>query len=796
MASPPSEQLKKILATYNQGQFRSAINQARLVLNNYPNIALLHNVIANSLLQLDDKPNAVIALQKLLKVQPKNADAWNNLGMTQLGLNNPAKAEAAFENALKSNPNHIQALANLSKLLEKSGKLESPKTFYDKILNSDPNNYAALNALGGYYEREGDLEKSLANFKRAIEIKPDFASAYCNIGVVFAKLKQHDEAISFFKKSLELDANSAIAHSNLGAAYVSQHLLEPAREYLQKALLLNPNDITAQNNLGTLLYRQHDFEAAQRAFELALKIDPNSGKALAGIVHVFIRTEQNSRAQDYAQNALKRIPQNIDLLDALATAQKNLKMDEAFVKSLEKANELDPTDEDRVSSLMKGLLVLCDWKKLATFKGRLVDIGLGLQPIQVFRILSLDDDPKRIFDRTIKQIEIPQKNANQISFSHKRADKSKLRIGFFSADFKMHPVAFLILELLKRIDRNKFEVNTIELIPLPQDPIYQEIKRASDKQISIAGKTEKESIDFLREANFDIAIDLSGYTRGNRSTVFMNRIAPVQISYLGYPATTAMDAMDYVIADKTIIPEENIPFYSESPIYLPNTYMPTSNAQRVNEEMTRQSQGLPEDAFVFACFNNSYKITPDEFDIWMRLLKSVKGSVLWITKAPTAAMKNLKAEAKDRGVNPNRIIFSNREELVEDHLGRLACADLFLDCFNYNAHSTAVDALWAGLPILTREGRSFASRVAASLLRAIEMPQLIAQTKEEYENLALTLATEPTTLAALRDELGSKRKTAPLFNTEEYTRYFETALEMTYKNYQEGKEPTILEVPK
>jgi predicted O-linked N-acetylglucosamine transferase (SPINDLY family) len=314
--------------------------------------------------------------------------------------------------------------------------------------------------------------------------------------------------------------------------------------------------------------------------------------------------------------------------------------------------------------------------------------------------------------------------------------------------------------------------------------VFKDLSRLSDKEAAL----------LAREDRIDIAIDLNGYTQNSRTGIFAYRIAPIQINYLGYPGTLGADFMDYISADHNLIPEDSQSFYSETPIYLPNTYMPTDNTREIsNKLMTREDMGLPKDSFVFCCFNNNYKITSEEFDIWMRLLGKIKGSVLWLRKSNDWSEANFRLEAKKRNVDSSRIIFAERAPM-EEHLARHKLADLFLDTFNFNAHTTASEALWAGLPIVTKTGNGFAARVAGSLLHAIDCPELITETKEEYESLILELATNPKKLLKIRDKLVDNRLSKPLFNSELYIENLENAYQKIYENYTKDNVPQIVNI--
>ena len=376
----------------------------------------------------------------------------------------------------------------------------------------------------------------------------------------------------------------------------------------------------------------------------------------------------------------------------------------------------------------------------------------------------------------------------------KRPRHNKIRIGYFSADFRPHPVSYLIAGLIETHDRDRFDVVGVSLHPEHPSELGQRIKRAFNKFIDVSRMSDQAVVQLMRKLEVDIAIDLMGYTSGNRANIFAQGAAPVQVNYMGFPGTMGAEYIHYIIADKIIIPVEDAQFFSEKIVQMPVRYRskPCDSAQRTP---TRAEVGLPDSAFVFCCFNNNYKITPEVFDCWMKILKEVAGSVLWLVEDNAKAARNLRKEAEIRGVHPERLVFAKRTSLP-DHLARHRLADLFLDTLPYNAHTTASDALWVGLPVLTRIGETFAGRVAASLLNAIGLTELITSTPQAYEALAIELASNPEKLAAIKRKLATNRLTTPLFDTQLFTRHIEAAYIAMYERYQADLPPDHIYVPK
>jgi len=371
----------------------------------------------------------------------------------------------------------------------------------------------------------------------------------------------------------------------------------------------------------------------------------------------------------------------------------------------------------------------------------------------------------------------------------------RIRVAYLSRDFREHPVSFLMAGMFECHDSSRFETTAISWGHDDDSAIRKRIKKSFERFIDVEKEDQGKIAQLLRELEIDIAVDLMGFTEESRTHVMAARPAPIQVNYLGYVGTTGTQYIDYIIADRVLIPRDQDEFYSEKIVCLPNSFQVNDRDRRIGDKVfARRDAGLPQDAFVFCCFNNVYKITPDVFDSWMRILRRVDRSVLWLVAGNSIVERNLRNEAAGRAVDPERLIFAQRLPLAE-HQARLRMADLFLDTLPYNAGTTAADALWAGLPVLTRIGTALAGRMAASVLTAIGLPELIASTPEAYEMIAVDLATHPEKNAAIKRKLADRRLTAPLFDTELFTRHIEAAYIAMYDRYQAGLAPAHIAIP-
>jgi predicted O-linked N-acetylglucosamine transferase (SPINDLY family) len=440
---------------------------------------------------------------------------------------------------------------------------------------------------------------------------------------------------------------------------------------------------------------------------------------------------------------------------------------------------------------------ICRWdglkEKIENLLGQ-VDAGEPAAP--PFPLLAMPSSPRQQLEAASQVFRDSPVFDGRYPSLLKRTGAGKLRLGYFSSDLYSHATAHLIAGMFEAHDRSQFEIIGFAFGGDEADPMRQRIAKAFDRLIDVSNMPERKIADMSRELGIHIGVDLKGHTKDSRPRIFAPRAAPIQVNYLGYPGTMGAACFDYIIGDPVVTPREHSAHFSERIVSLPHCYQVNdSKRHRPDRSFSRRELGLPEKGFVFCCFNNSFKILPGVFDIWMRLLIAVEGSVLWLLEDSPAARKNLRTEAQKRNVSPDRLVFATRVPVL-DHLARHRAADLFLDTFPYNAHTTASDALWMGLPLLTRRGETFAGRVAASLLTAIALPELIAESDEHYESRARALATRPEMLASVKRRLEINRQSCPLFDTARYTRNIEAAYQRMWQRYESGVAPehfTIVE---
>jgi predicted O-linked N-acetylglucosamine transferase (SPINDLY family) len=637
----------------------------------------------------------------------------------------------------------------------KSGDLEGAVRLYDAVLERQGGHaeahYKRANALNGL----GRWELALAGYERAIELKPDYAHAFCNRGTVLERLRRWEDALSSYDRAAALDPRDYFAHYNRGSVLKELRRFEEALASYERALSLKSDYAEAHINRGHVLQELLRHEAAVASYDQGIELNPQYAEAFL--------------ARGNSLSALHRHE------EAMASFDRALRLDpeRKFLLGLRRAEQMH----------------ICDWSGLAAELESLAQaIQAGRRACPPFVTLALFDSPSlhRLAAETWMKEECPPDRHLGDIVARKR--DGKIKIGYFSADFREHPVARLTAELFEAHDLSRFDITAFAFGPGANDAMRNRLESAFDRFIDVRSRSDIEVAALAREIGIDVAVDLGGYTQYNRTKIFASRAAPIQLSYVGYLGTMAAPYMDYLLADKTIIPAGSLAEYSEKIIWLPS-YQVNDSQRRISErQFTRAELGLPAAGFVFCCLNGTYKILPNTFAAWMRILRRVPSSCLFLYANDSVAEANLRAAAGLAGVGPDRLVFGKRVA-VEDYLARYRALDLFLDTLPYNAGTTASDALWAGLPVLTCKGQSFPARYAASLLNAVGMPELIANTMEEYEELAVQLAADSARMELLRRKLANNRTSTQLFDTPRFARSLESAYVRIYERYHEGLPP-------
>jgi predicted O-linked N-acetylglucosamine transferase (SPINDLY family) len=727
------------------------------------------------------KPKAVAnvnpALAQQIAAKLQQGLALHNTGQLE-------QAKTTYEEILKLNSNHYDSIQLLGAIATQTRQWTKALDLYARALTLNSQNAVVFYNQGIALEELKRLEEALASYNKAIELKQDYADAYLNRGNVLQELMRLNEALQSFEQCIEYKHDFAEAHYNRGNVLNKlKHLDESLLSY-EQAIKYKNEYFEAYIGLGNALKKLKRLEESLVSYDKALEL----GCAYAEIYsNRGIVLRELNRLDEALQSYDTAIELNHDFVDAFYNRGNVLyelkRLDEALT-SYDRAIELKPDYEYLFGTMLHTKMSLCDWQESEiNVKELSLRITEGKKSSPSFPVLALIDSLS--VQRKASEIWINDKNPFNSSFGliPKRQRKNKIRIGYYSADFREHPVSYLIAELFELHGKRNFELIAFYSGPADSSNLHKRVASAFDRFIDIRLKGDGEVAQLSRDLGIDIAIDLTGITGNNRVGVFSYRVAPIQLSYIGYLGTMGSAYYDYLIADKTIIPMESQQYYKEKIVYLPSYQVNDSKREIADKIFTRADLNLPERGFVFCCFNNNYKITPSTFDGWMRILTAVPESVLFLYVDNKRAEANLKLEAEKRGINKTRLVFGARIGRSE-YLARYRAADLFLDTLPYNAGTTASDALWAGLPVLTCMGESFASRVAASLLNAIELPELITTTQEQYETTAIELATNPTKLKDIKDKLERNRLTTALFDTPRFTKHIEAAYTQMYERYQ------------
>ena len=701
------------------------------------------------------------AYDEVLRLDPQHYEAWHLLGVIAAQSKHYGQAVELIRKSLALSPDNPTALANLGNALRDLGQLLGAVESYDKAITIKPDYVNALISRGIACYALKQYDAALDSYQQAISVTPGIAEAHYNLGNTLCALRRHHDAVTSYNHALHCQPDHVDAWSNRGVAlhYLGQH--EAAVESYDRALAIRGDHAEGYYNRGIALNDLKLQQAAIESYDKAVSINP-----------------------DYAEAWVNR-----------GNVLNDLKQYQAALDSYERAMTIDADYKFLRGMLLHTRMQICDWRDAESQAAELLrKIEHGACTAPPFAVLAVSASLPLQRKAAVTWVRDRHPIDLELGAIARRTKKEKTRLGYFSMDFRNHPVSHLTAGLFETHDRSKFEVYAFSFGPDTRDEMRTRLEGAFDRFLDVRTKSDRDIAALAREMEIDIAVDLAGFTSDSRTGIFALRAAPLQINYLGYPGTMAAPYMDYLIADRQVVPDEYRTHYAEKIVQLPS-FLANDNKRPVSDRVfTREELDLPAAGFVFCCFNNHYKITPTIFDVWMRILKKVDGSVLWLSEENALAPANLRKEALLRGVAPQRLVFAKKIPLLAEHLARHRAADLFIDTLPYNAHTTASDALWAGLPVLTCTGQSFASRVAASLLNAIDLPELITSTQQDYEALAIELATNPERLDAIRHKLARNRLSTPLFDTQRFTRNIEAAYTQMVERYHAGLPPDHIRI--
>lgn len=641
----------------------------------------------------------------------------------------------------------------------------------------------------------GRNEEALRSFDQSIALSPGLVVAHYNRGVVLQGMKRVHEAMESYRTVLTLDPAHLQAGFNLGCLHLERKEFDQALARLDRVAENGPHIAEVQNNRGVALLRLGRDGEAIASFDRAISLNAGYAEAYNNRGEAYLRMMRFDEAARDIRRAIELQPQRGEPRVLMGRLLKEQGEPEQALEQFYLAKQSGASLPMLSSQIINAKVHSCLWANLEEEMVQLrQQIAAGAAVVEPFLALSLFDEPALHLRAARLLVQESLQPLAPLGPLQLRSPGGKIRVGYYSADFRNHPVAYLMAELFEVHDRERFEWFGFYVGPDVQDPMRQRVGAAFDHFIEARGHSDREIAQLSREMGIDIAVDLMGFTQATRMGCFAYRCAPIQVSFMGYPGTTGADYMDYVIADKVLVPPPSQLHFAEKLVYMPHTYQ-VNDSQRAlaQRDFSREELGLPATGFVFCCFNNNFKIMPATFDGWMRILAAVPGSVLWLFESSATAAHNLRKEAQARGISADRLVFASRVPL-DQHLARQRVADLFLDTLPYNAHTTASDALWAGLPVLTCMGQSFASRVGASLLHAVGLPEMVTQTQADFEARAIALAHDAAQLARIRSKLQEQRSTSPLFDARLFARHIESAYVTMHDRLHKGQVPDVIEV--
>ncbi len=644
---------------------------------------------------------------------------------------------------IKKDAENLSALSTIGDINVYRGKFIEAIEIFDKIIQINPKLSFIYNNKGFCLLKILKYAESILNFQKAIQYKPDFAEAYNNLGLAFKNVEKNLEAKKSFLDAIKYKKNFFQAYNNLSTIALEENNLEDATKYAKSSIEINQKNIEAYNNLGLIFKKKGDFESSLINFNKVLEINSKYLPTLINIAKNYEELNDNDKALEY----------------------------------LKKTQSIDPDNINSLSSLIYLKLKICDWHNLGNLKKKLFYLcdKFETKKMQPYYSLLLKDDlklQKIIAEKWAKDYLYKKRNRE-----FKKNNNQNIKVGYFSSDFEKHAVASLLKDLFRNHDKNKFELYGFNLSKkFLKNSINQDIIKNFKEFIDCNSKTDEEIRNICNILKIDIAVDLNGHTYGGRPAIFKNKCAPIQINYLGYAGTMGDKSYDYIVADKFVIPKNSEKDYLEKIIFIPNSFFPNSlENKNIESGLTKKDFFLPDDKFIYCCFNNTVKINENILNIWSKILHSTKNSILWlsITKG-TLQHKNILKEFNNRNIDSSKIFFSEKIE-YQKYLERFQLADLFLDTYPYGGHTTSIEALSSGLPVLTLKGEAFQSRVSASLLKNLDLDELITLNEEDYINLAIKLYKDNKKIKSFKIKLTNQKKLSNIFNNKIYTKNLEKA---------------------
>lgn len=745
---------------FKLGEYEKALEKFSLAINLNPHYYEAFFNKAITLFKLNEIQEALLCLDQALIIDPKSCDCNFYKGVIYLELNSFEEAISYFQKSIGICPDHYEALSKITYALFKQKKYDQAFTFCNQALKIKPDSHEVFNNKGLIHHELRQYEKAIECFDKAISAMPDYSEAWLNKGFTLISVKRYYEAIEFIDQSIHLKPNFPLALIIKGNALLGLNNFQEAIRFYDQAITLNASVPGAFVNKGIALQAMCKHHEAIHCFDKAIQID-----------------------ETFPEAWLNK-----------GSSLNEIKNHELAAKCFFQSHKHNKDNFFSLGRAHHQMMLMCDWTNYKEITKEIFSkLNDGKEVAEPFALQGICDSEHLL--RKCAEIFTRNQFPNQFfSYNKSKYSHKKIRLGYLCGEFRTQATSILMIGAWENHDKELFELYAFDNGLNDHSAMRTRIENAFSKIIDISNLSDEDAARLIQSSEIDILINLNGFYGRHRLGIFSYRPAPVQVNYLGFPGTIGTNYIDYLIADKVVIPEKSMDFYNENIIYLPNSYQANDDKREISErKFSRAELGLPEKGFVFACFNNNYKLSPSTFDSWAKILSSVDNSVLWILKDNPWVENNLPKELAIRGVNPSKLVFADRLSNA-DHLSRHAQADLFLDTWPYNAHTTASDALWSGLPVLTLMGNAFPGRVAASLLKAIDLPDLVAYSINEYELMAIELARNHEKLRSIKDRLVKNRLSSPLFNTKLFTRNLEAAYLGMHDFYQKDIAPRSFSV--
>ncbi len=746
--------LERASTLYAQGRWAEAEELCRSVLEREPGQPGALTLLGIVLAQTRRAQQAAELLGRAAAAMPDSAEAHVNHGNILRTLGRYGDALACYERALALKPDNALAHYNRGLTLGDRQQYDQAIESYGRALALKPDYAAAWNNRGAALHERGRYEEALASVERALALQPRFPAAHCNRGVTLRVMGRREEALESFERALALQPDCAQTHAHRGDTLRGLERLAQAVASYDRAVAADPRCSNAFANRGATLYELKRYREALESLDRAITL---------------------GHRDPYTYHCRGLALQELGVI-------------EEAIASYAQALAIDPKCRFLRGNCRHARMQICDWEGLESDRAAITAaLARGETAATPFVLLTLIDSPA--LQRRAAEICVRESLARAPPPAVPRHPRhERIRIGYFSADLSNHALALLAAGLFEAHDRSRFELSAFSFGPHVPDELGARAKTACDRFLELGAQTDREVAALARRLEIDIAVDLGGYTRDARPGIMALRAAPVQVSYLGYLGTLGGRLADYLLADAVLIPAEAREHYSEKIAYLPSYQVNDARRPAAERNFARAQLGLPPSGFVFCCFNNTYKITPETFDSWMRILSAAPNGLLFLLSGSPTVERNLRREAARRGIRPERLVFGGFLPMGE-YLARYRVADLFLDTLPYNAGTTAADALWAGLPVLTVPGESFAARMAASILTSAELPELIAHSRADYERRAIELATDGDRIGAIKRKLAASRGRCALFDATAFVRNLESLYRQMYERHHAGLEP-------